>query len=80
MGSKRAPGWNGLIGDLTPMRIPIVEDEKKTAAYLSQGLSESGFLTEIARHGEHGLQRAPSRPYGLLIVDALLRGGTAGVS
>lgn len=54
------------------MRILIVEDEKKTAAFLCQGLSESGFLAEVAHDGEEGLQRALSRPYELLIVDAML--------
>lgn len=54
------------------MRILIVEDEKKTAAYLSQGLAESGFLAEVARDGEEGLERALSKPYELLIVDAML--------
>lgn len=30
------------------MRILIVEDEVKTADYLCKGLSESGFLVEVA--------------------------------
>ena len=30
------------------MRILIVEDEKKTAAYLKKGLSENGFVVDIA--------------------------------
>jgi two-component system, OmpR family, copper resistance phosphate regulon response regulator CusR len=54
------------------MRILIVEDEKKTAAFLCQGLTEAGFLAEVALDGEEGLQRALSRPYELLIVDAML--------
>jgi two-component system, OmpR family, copper resistance phosphate regulon response regulator CusR len=54
------------------MRILIVEDEKKTAAFLCQGLTESGFLADVAYDGEEGLQRALSGPYELLIVDAML--------
>ena len=30
------------------MRILIVEDERKTAAYLRQGLSEHGFVVDVA--------------------------------
>ncbi|MFH0872581.1 MAG: DNA-binding response regulator, partial [bacterium] len=37
------------------MRILIVEDEKKTAAYLKKGLSESGFVVDVVEQGEDGL-------------------------
>ena len=33
------------------MRILVVEDELKTADYLSKGLSESGYRVEIALNG-----------------------------
>ena len=36
------------------MRILIVEDEVKTADYLCKGLSESGFLVEVALNGLDG--------------------------
>jgi two-component system, OmpR family, copper resistance phosphate regulon response regulator CusR len=54
------------------MRILIVEDEKKTAAFLSQGLTESGFSTEVAHDGQVALSRALSSDYELLILDAML--------
>ena len=40
------------------MRILVIEDEKKTAAFLAKGLREAGFVVEIARDGETGLQLA----------------------
>ncbi|HEY4717323.1 MAG TPA: DNA-binding response regulator, partial [bacterium] len=40
------------------MRILIVEDEKKTASYLRKGLSESGFVVDVAENGEVGLHLA----------------------
>jgi len=40
------------------MKILIVEDERKTGEYLRQGLSEAGFVTDLARDGVDG---APSR-------------------
>jgi two-component system copper resistance phosphate regulon response regulator CusR len=56
------------------MRILIVEDEKKTAAFLSQGLTESGFSTEVAHDGQKALLRALNADYQLVILDAMLPG------
>src|SRR5205823_9117719 len=40
------------------MRILVIEDEKKTAAFLAKGLCEAGFVVDLARDGEAGLKRA----------------------
>jgi two-component system, OmpR family, copper resistance phosphate regulon response regulator CusR len=56
------------------MRILIVEDEKKTAAFLCQGLTESGFITSVSYSGQDGLHRALSVDYDLIILDAMLPG------
>lgn len=54
------------------MRILLIEDEKKTAAFLAKGLREGGFEVEVARDGEKGLDLALSSPFDLLIVDVML--------
>lgn len=54
------------------MRILIVEDEHKTAAYLYKGLSESGFIVDIANNGEEGLYLATHHYYDLIILDIML--------
>ena len=54
------------------MRILIVEDEKKTAAYLKKGLSESGFVVDVAEQGEDGLHLARTGDYDLIILDVML--------
>ena len=54
------------------MRILIIEDEKKTAAFLRDGLSEAGFITDVAEDGEEGRFRALNRDYDLIILDAML--------
>lgn len=33
------------------MRILVVEDEPKTAEYMHQGLTESGYIVDIANTG-----------------------------
>jgi len=54
------------------MRILLIEDEKKTAAFLDQGLREAGFTVEVARDGESGWDLAKTARFDLLIVDIML--------
>jgi two-component system copper resistance phosphate regulon response regulator CusR len=54
------------------MRILIIEDEKKTAAFLGKGLREAGFAVDLARDGETGLDRARATKFDLLVVDIML--------
>jgi two-component system copper resistance phosphate regulon response regulator CusR len=56
------------------MHILIVEDDKKTAAYLSKGLSESGFIVDTTDKGEEGLRLACTLDYDLIILDVMLPG------
>ncbi len=56
------------------MRILIVEDEAKTAAYLSKGLTEHGYVVDIAANGIEGLHLATSGPYDLILLDVMLPG------
>ena len=54
------------------MRILVIEDEKKTAAFLAKGLREAGFAVDLARDGETGLDVARATRFDLLIVDVML--------
>ena len=54
------------------MRILVIEDEKKTAAFLAKGLREDGFTVDIAENGETGLELASGQRYDLFIVDVML--------
>jgi two-component system copper resistance phosphate regulon response regulator CusR len=56
------------------MKILIVEDEKKTAAYLRKGLTENGFAVEVAGEGEAGLDLARRGDFDLVILDVMLPG------
>ena len=56
------------------MKILIVEDEPKTGDYLKQGLTEAGFVADLARDGWDGLHMAQADPYDLLILDVMLPG------
>ncbi len=54
------------------MKLLIVEDEIKTGEYLRQGLSEAGFLVDLARKGLDGHHLAMTEHYDLLILDVML--------
>ena len=54
------------------MRILVIEDEKKTAAFLAKGLREAGFDVDVAPDGETGLEQARATKFDLLIVDIML--------
>ena len=56
------------------MKILIVEDEPKTGDYLKQGLSEAGFVVDLARDGLDGLHLARTGDYDLLVLDVMLPG------
>jgi DNA-binding response OmpR family regulator len=54
------------------MRILVVEDELKVAAFVRQALEEEGHHVETAHEGETGLNLAQQADYDLLILDGLL--------
>ena len=54
------------------MRILIVEDEAKVAAFIRQALEEEGHAVDVACDGEAGLQFALDGLHDLLLLDWLL--------
>ena len=56
------------------MKILIIEDEAKTGNYLKQGLTEAGFVADIARDGMDGAHLALTEAYDLVVLDVMLPG------
>ncbi len=56
------------------MRILIVEDEVKTGEYLRKGLSESGFVVDVAQNGIDGEHLARTGDYAAVVLDVMLPG------
>jgi two-component system OmpR family response regulator len=54
------------------MRILVVEDDKKIAAFVIKGLKEAGFAADLAINGEDGLHLALNAPYDAAIIDIML--------
>ena len=56
------------------MRVLVVEDEKRLAAGLKNGLEAEGFATDVALDGTDGLWMARENPYDAIVLDILLPG------
>ena len=56
------------------MRLLVVEDDPKIAAFVSKGLKEAGFAVDTAHDGLDGLHLALSEPYDAAVVDIMLPG------
>ena len=55
------------------MRILVVEDERKVASFIRQGLEEEGHAVEVADDGEAALELIlDDRPYDLVVLDVML--------
>lgn len=54
------------------MKILVVEDEVKTGEYLSKGLTENGFVVDLADNGMTGYHLAMTAEYDLIVLDIML--------
>jgi heavy metal response regulator len=54
------------------MRILIIEDEKKVAKFIQQGLEEEHYAVDVANDGEKGESLALDQQYDLIILDILM--------
>jgi DNA-binding response OmpR family regulator len=54
------------------MRILLVEDDERTAAFIMKGLKQAGFVVEHAQDGETGLYLAMIEQYDAAVVDIML--------
>jgi heavy metal response regulator len=54
------------------MRALVVEDDKKIASFIVNGLKQSGFAVDHCSDGESGLDMAQSVPYDAAVVDIML--------
>lgn len=56
------------------MKVLIVEDERKTAEYLRQGLGEQGCAVDVAHDGIDGQHLAVHHDYDVIVLDVMLPG------
>jgi DNA-binding response OmpR family regulator len=56
------------------MRVLVVEDDRKIASFVAEGLKQAGYAVDVAGDGAEGLLLATSTPYDAAIVDLMLPG------
>ena len=56
------------------MRILVVEDETKIAAFIRKGLTEQGMSVDVCDDGNEAYQLAKATPYDLIVLDIMLPG------
>ncbi len=56
------------------MRVLLVEDDTRTAAFIIKGLRQQGFSVDHASEGEMGLRLAENEEYDAAVVDIMLPG------
>lgn len=56
------------------MRVLLVEDDRKIAAFIEKGLRESGFVVETRYDGNEGLDLALTAIFDVAVIDIMLPG------
>ena len=56
------------------MNALVVEDEKKIASFVCQGLEERGFVVDVCHRGDDGFELATTRRYDVVLLDIMLPG------
>jgi heavy metal response regulator len=54
------------------MRVLVVEDERRIAAFIKRGLEEEQYAVDVAYDGEEALDWADAVDYDLIVLDVLL--------
>ena len=54
------------------MRVLVVEDEPKIAAFIKRGLEENTYAVDVAADGDEGYEWARNFPYDVIILDLML--------
>jgi Response regulator receiver domain len=54
------------------MRVLVVEDDRKVASFVVQGLHEAGFAVDQTADGVAGLHLACTTPYDVAVIDIMI--------
>jgi two-component system, OmpR family, copper resistance phosphate regulon response regulator CusR len=54
------------------MKILVVEDDRKVAGFVEQGLKEEGYVVDLARDGEEATMLAHVNDYDVMLLDVML--------
>lgn len=57
-----------------PMRVLVVEDEKKTASFIRKALQAEGFAVDVCHNGDEALATATATAFDGIVLDIMLPG------
>lgn len=61
-----------LTAKMPLMRVLVVEDQRKMARFIQQGLGEAGYSVDLAETGQSAEMLASENEYDLVILDVML--------
>ena len=56
------------------MRVLIVEDDKKIASFIKQGLEEESYNVDVTHHGDEAIYLAQVNAYDVILLDIMIPG------
>ena len=59
---------------LLSMRILLIEDDQRTAEFITKGLKQAGYVIEHADRGDEGYHRAVNETFDAAVLDVMLPG------
>lgn len=63
-----------IRGNVSCMKVLVVEDERKIADFVRKGLEEKGFTVELCNHGDDAWHRLSGGSYDAVLLDIMLPG------
>lgn len=62
------------ISSIEPMRVLVVEDQKRTAVFIRKALLAEGFAVDVAEDGETALELTGTTTFDAIVLDIMLPG------
>lgn len=56
------------------MRVLVVEDDKKIASFIKQGLQEESYNVDVTYHGDEAIYLAQVNKYDIILLDIMIPG------
>src|SRR3974390_3172172 len=72
--NRSGPAMTGLKEEQGAPRVLVVEDERKVARAIKEGLEGNAYSVSVAHTGEEGFFLANSQHFDLVVLDVMLPG------
>ncbi len=72
--SRGGSGFPSNRRIIAPMRILLVEDERRVASFVSRALRENSYAVDLAETGEKAIEMAMQNAYDSILLDVRLPG------